>query len=231
MRIKNFGFLAFLPAALCDVTFRLIAPKGQPSVIVDNTAYPMEVHEFPVYKVKVDVKAPVTYFYSIDYAGTNESHLGVQQEQFERQLDSGEETLNEFFNRKITVKEHPALPMAYDKYPQYNPSKLFDDTHVATVLINCDADAIRNLHDNPTSGEKIYGAEFIYASPWSVRSFNNATVRISGQSTLYAAKLSYKVSNLKNDKSKELYKRTSIKLRAEHMDPSFLRYFLIIYIV
>ncbi|OUM68310.1 hypothetical protein PIROE2DRAFT_68720 [Piromyces sp. E2] len=223
MRIKNFTFLVYLPVVFCDVTFRLIAPKGKPSVIVGDTAYIMDVHEFPVFKTTVKVKAPVKYFYSIDYSNTNESHLGVQQEQFERELESGEETLNEFFNRKITVKEHPALPRAYDKYPKYNPSKLFDDTHVATVLINCDVAAINNLHQNPTSEEKIHGVEFIYATPWSVRTFKNATVGISGQSTLYAAKLSYKVSNLKSDNSKELYKRTGIKLRAEHMDASFLR--------
>ncbi|OUM59156.1 hypothetical protein PIROE2DRAFT_15382, partial [Piromyces sp. E2] len=41
--------------------------------------------------------------------------------------------------------------------------------------------------------------------------------------TVFASKLSYKISNLKNDNDKELYKRTSIKLRAEHMDPTFLR--------
>ncbi|ORX55498.1 hypothetical protein BCR36DRAFT_581504 [Piromyces finnis] len=183
----------------------------------------MEVHEFPLYKVKVNVDPPVKYYYSLDFAGTNEEGRGVENEQFERELQSGKETLNEFFNRKITVKEHPALPKAYDKYEMYIPSKLFDDTHVATVLINCNADAINSIHQDPTSEEKIYGAEFIYATPYSIRTFNNATVRISGQSTLYTSKLSYKISNLKNDKNKELYKRSSIKLRAEQMDPTFLR--------
>jgi len=86
----------------------------------------MEVHEFPVYKVKVDVDPPVHYFYSIDYSNTSEAEKGIVQEQFDRILESGEETLNEFFNRKITVKTHPILPKAYNKYPQFNPSKLFD---------------------------------------------------------------------------------------------------------
>jgi len=223
MRIKNFVFLSFLPVALSDVTFRLIAPKGKPFVVVNNKSYPMEVHEFPVYKAKVKVKTPVKYFYSVDYSGTNESYKGTVQENFDRNLESGEETLNEFFERKITTKTHPALPKAYEAYENYNPSKLFDDTHVATVLINCDADAISKLHQDPTSENKIQGVEFIYATPYSVRTFSNATLGISGQSTIYAAKLSYKISNLKGDKNKELYKRTGIKLRAEHMDPTFLR--------
>jgi len=223
MRIKNFVYLSFLPVAFSKVTFRLIAPKGKPSVNVGGKSYEMEVLEFPVYKATVDVNPPVTYSYSIDYKGTNEESKGVVQEKFERKLESGEETLNEYFERQITIKTHPVLPKAFQSYENYSPSKLFDDTHVGTVVINGDANAINNLHQDPTSEVKVRGVEFIYASPYSVRSFKNATLSISGQSTLYAAKLSYKVSNLKNDNNKELYKRTGIKLRAEHMDPSFLR--------
>jgi len=224
MRIKNLAYLSFLPTAFSAVTFRLIAPKGKPSVVIDNKSYPMELHEFPVYKVKVnDAKAPVKYFYSIDYTDTNEKDKGVVQENFDRTLESGETTLNEFFDRKITVKTHPYLPKAFESYPKFSQSKLYDDTHVATVIINADENEIKKLHSDPTSGYKIRGAEFIYATPFSVRSFKNATIGVSGQSTIYAAKLSYKISNLKNDNNKELYKRTGIKLRAEHMDPSFLR--------
>ncbi|KAG4099512.1 hypothetical protein H8356DRAFT_989204 [Neocallimastix lanati (nom. inval.)] len=223
MRIKNLVYLPFLPVALSKVTFRLIAPKGKPSVIVNNKSYEMEVHEFPVYKATVDVDAPVSYSYTINYEGTDEASKGVVLEKFERKLESGDHTLNEYFDRKITTKTHPALPKAFESYPNYSPSKLYDDTHVATVIINGDKNQFSELHRDPTSEFKVRGVEFIYATPFSVRSFNNATVSISGQSTLYAAKLSYKVSNLKNDKNKELYKRTGIKLRAEHMDPSFLR--------
>jgi len=223
MRIKNLVYLPFLPVALSKVTFRLIAPKGKPSVIVNNKSYEMEVHEFPVYKATVDVNAPVSYSYTINYEGTNEASKGVVLEKFERKLESGDHTLNEYFDRKITTKTHPSLPKAFESYPNYSPSKLYDDTHVATVIINGDKNQFSQLHRDPTADFKVRGAEFIYATPFSVRSFSNATISISGQSTLYAAKLSYKVSNLKNDKNKELYKRTGIKLRAEHMDPSFLR--------
>jgi len=224
MRVKNLIYLSFLPTVFSTVTFRLIAPKGKPLVFVNGGYKQMELHEFPVYKIKVkEVKSPVTYHYAIDYAGTNEGSKGIVEEHFDRTLESGEETLNEFFERKINVKVHPALPKAYESYLKYSPSKLFDDTHVGTVVINCDENAINRLHQNPLLTDKVYGAEFIYASPYSVRSFKNATISISGQSTLLASKLSYKVSNLKNEKNKELYKRTGIKLRAEHMDPSFLR--------
>ena len=223
MKIKNLSFLSLLPVAFSGVTFRIIAPKGKPSVVVGGTVYPMEVHEFPVYKVKVNVDPPVQYFYSIDYSKTNEPDKGIVQEEFDRVLESGEETLNEFFNRRITVKTHPTLPKAYEKYDKFSPSKLFDDTSIATVIINCDKNKIKALHNDPTSDTKINGVEFIYATPFSVRSFKNATLGVSGQTTIFASKLSYKISNLKTDNNKELYKRTSIKLRAEHMDPTFLR--------
>ncbi|ORX42202.1 hypothetical protein BCR36DRAFT_407122 [Piromyces finnis] len=223
MKIKNLPLLSFLPGVLSNVSFRIIAPKGKPSVIIGSTVYPMGLHEFPVYEVSIDIDLPVRYFYSIDYSDTNEADKGVVQEEFDRVKESGEETLNEFFNRKITVKTHPNLPKAYDKYPNFSPSKLFDDTSISTVIINGDPKAIKALHKDPTSDEKIHNIEFIYATPYSVRSFKNATLSIAGQTTKYASKLSYKISNLKNDKNKELYKRTSIKLRAEHMDPTYLR--------
>ncbi|ORX87710.1 hypothetical protein BCR32DRAFT_137273 [Anaeromyces robustus] len=182
----------------------------------------MKVAEFPLYKTTVNVDPPVKYFYSVDYSETNEKNKGVVQEQFERECKETE-TLNDFFERKITKKTHPALPKAYESYPNYSASKLFDDTHVATVIINADAKDIAYLHNDPTNEDKIVGVEFIYATPYSVRTFKNATLGISGQTTIYAAKLSYKISNLKSTKNKELYKRTGIKLRAEHMDPSYLR--------
>jgi len=87
----------------------------------------MKVHEFPVYKVKVDeVSAPVKYSYSVDYTGTDEESKGIVIESFDRNLDSGEETLNEYFERQINTKIHPLLPKAYESYPDYVPSKLYD---------------------------------------------------------------------------------------------------------
>jgi len=87
----------------------------------------MEVKEYPVYQVKVkSAKAPVHYCYSIDYSGTDYSSKGVVREQIDRVLNSGDETLNEFFDRSITVKEHPALPKAYPSFERYSPSKLYD---------------------------------------------------------------------------------------------------------
>jgi len=224
MKIKCLYYLACLPTAFSAVTFRIIVPKGIPSVIVNNKSYLMKVHEYPVYKIKVEeVSAPVKYSYSVDYTGTDEESKGIVIESFERTLDSGEETLNEYFERQINTKIHPLLPKAYESYPDYVPSKLYDDTHVATIIINGKESELKKLHNDPTSEEKVRGVEVIYATPYSVRSFKNATIGIAGQTTVYAAKLSYSITNLKDGNGKELYKRTGIKLRAEHMDPSFLR--------
>jgi len=76
----------------------------------------MNVEEYPVYNVTVnDVDVGVTYHYA----------LGKEEEKFTRTADS-DTTLNEFFNRKITVKKHPLLPMAYEPLPTLKKSKLFD---------------------------------------------------------------------------------------------------------
>lgn len=226
MKLLNIiALTAYLPLTLSKVTFKLITPVGNPSVVVDGKSYSMKKAEFPVYEVEVDKNAPLSYHYKIDYTGTKLEAQGVEEESITRKLEKGKETtLNEYFNRAITVKTHPKLPRAYQAYPGYSASKLYDDTHVSTVMLYADAKEIEKLNKDPTNEDlKVYGGQFIYATPHSVRSFQNVTIGISGQSTVYAAKLSYKISNLKNEKKKELYKRTGIKLRAEHMDPSFLR--------
>lgn len=204
-----------------EVTFKLINVNGQnPSVVIaSGQEVGLQLDEYPVYKATVDVNAPVEYHYAVNINGQR------VEEQFSRTYTetSDKSTLNEFFDRTINVKEHPKLPRAYVPFERSNPSKLYDDTHVATIAIKVDPTALNNLYANPATQEKIRGVEVVYASPFSVRSFNNATFGISGQYTTTASKLSYKLSNLKNDKNKELYKRTAIKLRAEHMDPSYLR--------
>jgi len=65
-------------------------------------------------------------------------------------------------------------------------------------------------------------------SPYDVRTFKKAILSISGQSTMYVPKFSYKIKNLSDENKKELYGRSSIKLRAEHMDPTFVRLVLLL---
>jgi len=179
----------------------------------------MSVVEYPLYKTKVDIdNFPVNYNYGIVYAdGSSE------QETFTRQRGKDDKALNEFFNRSNTVIEHPQIPKAYESFEYYNPSRLFDDNYVATILINVDEQELQQMYQNPGDRNIETNAVVIYATPYTVKTFNNAELSISGQSTRGVPKLSYKIKKLKTDDSKELYNRTSIKLRAEHMDPSFLR--------
>jgi len=76
----------------------------------------MKVEQYPVYSVTVNINAPVSYHYV----------LGSEEESFTRTLSSGITTLNEFFNRKVTVKKHPELPLAYENFSTLKKSKLFD---------------------------------------------------------------------------------------------------------
>jgi len=200
------------------VTFKVLAVNGTPYVNVNNQQVQMTVDEYPLYKAEVDINAfPVQYNYGVVY---NDSSNEV--EPFERTRGKDEKALNEFFGRSVTVLEHPKLPKAYNSFSNYVPSRLFDDTHVATIIINCDQNALNQMYSNLDDLDLSVPAEVIYASPDTVKTFKNAELGISGQSTRGVAKLSYKIKNLENE-TKELYNRTAIKLRAEHMDPSFLR--------
>ncbi|OUM64121.1 hypothetical protein PIROE2DRAFT_9228, partial [Piromyces sp. E2] len=96
--------------------FKVIAIKGTPSVKIGGKTYTMAVDEYPVYNVTVDVNTPVTYRYVLD--GKTES--------FDRTLETGTETLNEFYDRTVTVKYHPELPKAFESYPTMKNSKLYD---------------------------------------------------------------------------------------------------------
>jgi len=200
-----------------SVTFKVLAVNGTPILNIDGQEHTMSLDKYPLYKVNVDIKNfPVNYNYIIDY-GNNEK----EEEAFVRQRLEDDESLNEFFNRTITVKKHPELPRAYEAFPYFEQSKLYDDTFVATFIVNCDEAQLQGLYADTSAKEKI-PAEIIYASPYDVKTFSEASMGLSGQSTRDVAKLSYKFKNLKNGK-KELFNRSSIKLRAEHMDFSYLR--------
>ncbi|ORX87709.1 hypothetical protein BCR32DRAFT_227854 [Anaeromyces robustus] len=180
----------------------------------------MELEEYPLYKVEIEMDSlPINYNYLITYEDGKE-----EQEGFLRTRHQDDPVINEFFNRSITILEHPSLPKAYEPFPYFEQSKLYDDSHVSTILVKCNPQQVKLMHQNTNKEESIdVPAEVIYVTPYSMKTFNNATLSISGQSTRSVPKLSYKISNLKTKENKELYSRTSIKLRAEHMDPSYVR--------
>jgi len=205
-----------LSVANAKVTFKVIAVDGTPSVVINNKKYSMTLLEYPVYQATVNVNTPVNYHYAL------KTDSKTEEESFTRKATTSE-TLNEFYGRSITVKKHPLLPKIYEAPSTVKQSKLYDDTHVSTLIINASASDIKKLHNNPAKEGLKVKVEVIYVNPYTIKKFSNAKLAISGQSTVHAKKLSYKISGLKTDESKELYGRASIKLRAEHMDPSFLR--------
>ena len=99
------------------MTFNVIAVSGTPSVVVNNENYSMKLVQYPVYSVTLDnINTPVEYHYK----------LGSEEESFNRNLLSGNSTLNDFFNRSVTVKKHPLFPQAFPSFPTLKKSKLFD---------------------------------------------------------------------------------------------------------
>jgi len=216
--MKNSKFISVLLLAThallvsAKVTFKVIAISDTPYVVVNNKKYKMNVEEYPVYNVTInEVDAGVKYHYA----------LGKEEEKFTRTADS-ETTLNEFFNRQITVKKHPLLPMAYEQLSTLKKSKLFDDTSIGTFVVEASSSDIKKIHSNPDEEIKV-NAKIIYVSPYNIKVFENGGIKISGQSSIKNKKLSYKLSGLKLDNDKELFGRTGVKLRSEYIDPSFMR--------
>jgi len=219
MFFKNYFVLLLgiaLAVANAKVIFKVIAVDGTPSVVINNKKYSMTLLEYPIYQATVNVNAPVEYHYSLKTGSKTE------EESFTRKATSGE-TLNEFFNRSYTVKKHPLLPKVYETPSTVKQSKLYDDTQIATILVTGTQSAINKIHNDPDNEDLSASVKVIYVNPYTIKTFNSAKIRISGQSTTHAKKLSYKISGLKDDQDKQLYGRSSLKLRAEHMDPSFLR--------
>jgi len=198
------------------VTFKVVAVDGTPSVVINNKKYAMKLLDYPVYQAEINVNAPVKYHYSLNINGK------TQEEKFTRQAKTSE-TLNEFFDRSVTVKQHPLLPKVYETPSSVKQSKLYDDKHVGTFIIRANESNIKKLHSNPEKEGLKVNVEVIYVNPYTIKKFPKAKLAVSGQSTVHAKKLSYKISGLKTSDDKELYGRSSVKLRAEHMDPSFMR--------
>eukprot|EP00833_Pecoramyces_ruminatium_P002993 jgi/Orpsp1_1/1177025/evm.model.c7180000059879.2 len=155
----------------CQVTFKVIAVSGTPSVVVNGKKYSMTVEEYPVYSVTVNDANPSDKYYYV---------VGSDKEKFTRTVES-DTTLNEFFNRTITVKQHPLLPMAYEQLPTLKKSKLYDDTFIATILIEAKKADIDYLHSHPNGDDK-FNCTVTYVSPYAVKFFANAGIKISGQS-------------------------------------------------
>jgi hypothetical protein len=222
-----------------NVTFKVLAVNGTPILNIGGKQYSMKLKEYPLYSVDVNIDTfPVKYNYIIklnkektesDSKETESENKEKREsdkeetlsEQFTRERKQDDEPLNEFFNRTITVKKHPELPRAFEAFPYFKQSKLYDDTFIATIVVKCDEEKLQGLYEDTKTKDKI-PAEVIYASPYTVKTFKEAQLALSGQSTRHVPKLSYKIKSLKNGK-KELYNRTSLKLRAEHMDFSYIR--------
>lgn len=222
--MKSFELFTILSLLVCnfvanaEVTFKVIAVNGNPSVIVNSKEYAMTLDEYPVYKVTVpEVSAPVEYHYILK----NDADIIEESQTRTTELP---ETLNDFFGRSITLKKLPLLPKVYETPNTIKKSKLYDDNYVSTVIINADPLAIDNIHTNPIDKTlKVIGAEVIYVDPYDIKKFTDAKISINGQSTTKCKKLSYKISNLKTPDGKELYNRSAIKLRANYHDPSYIR--------
>ncbi|KAI8881341.1 hypothetical protein K501DRAFT_189208 [Backusella circina FSU 941] len=131
-----------------------------------------------------------------------------------------EKTVNEFFNRSKNQHELASLPQIYQPLPIMNriKSDLHSEGQIPTIHLWGDQDEIDRLHDNQLEDIKIK-LNMNYIGLNDIQNFENVRVDISGRSSSFAPKLSYK---LKLDKS-HLYGYKKFKLRAFAVDSSYIR--------
>lgn len=97
---------------------------------------------------------------------------------------------------------------------------------VATIILQANMSGLQAILDNPTGDFKsVEVYNMTYISNKEIYSFTGAGIKNSGQSTKDFGKQSYSIdlNKFSNSTTKSLlYGRTTIKLRAEETDPSFV---------
>ncbi|KAF7726932.1 hypothetical protein EC973_008227 [Apophysomyces ossiformis] len=218
-------------AALCvgiaaaDVQYSVIAfPQGEQKVGVSingqiHSLSPSQEHP-NLYKGSAP--SAETYQYVL-LDGANNVPESTQ-----RRLAAGAaSTGNEFFNRTQSVHNIPALPTAFN--PIYPP--LFSDmsrsNEIATILLDANMTGLDAILTDPKGNHdytEVY--KMTYISNQQVYSFELAGIKNSGQSSKDFAKQSFKIKLnefSKGDRKELLFGRTTLKLRAQETDPTYLR--------
>ncbi|KAF9384184.1 hypothetical protein CPB97_005881 [Podila verticillata] len=219
------GLAALASVAFADITFNVV---GYPSsstgifgVSVGSKITKLSSNEtsFPVWSGTVPgTDNNVEYSYvELSAAGTP-----VKTETFTRKLNDTKATgtLNEFFERPVTVWDLPKIPYTYlATFP--SKTKAFKQKQIATIHVTAPAAQISDLLANPENG-KSYHVDFRFINSKTIHSVRNITLKTSGKSSKAHSKQAFKFK-FDTDFNQTFFHRPNIKLRSMVMDPTMMR--------
>ncbi|ORX61271.1 hypothetical protein BCR36DRAFT_273153 [Piromyces finnis] len=172
-------------------------------------------------------KENIEYHFSV-YEKGSKTKL-IEEEIFERQHFfniSQSSTYNHVFNNRYDFYNHKYIPRVYERFNYTEPSELFDDRFVSTIVLQFNQQNYDNLekyHNYPSKDYKDLKAQMIYISPYVVKVFQKVSFNLSGDRSITNRKLSYKITDIEDENGRGLYKRKAIKLRANQSDPTYIR--------
>ncbi len=101
-------------------------------------------------------------------------------------------------------------------------SILYDDTMVNVINITMDADSLEEMYDE-LENEYEYAVQFVYTYSGGQDTLQNVGFRLRGNTSLYSAKKSFKVSFNTYDSGREYEGTQKLNLIGNHNDPTMSR--------
>ncbi|KAF9159270.1 hypothetical protein DFQ26_006741 [Actinomortierella ambigua] len=222
------GLLALASSVFADVKYSVVAfpenPANQIDVVVNGKPHRLQtIENTPVWSATVPGVSGSDAYY---YAEVDSADKEIAREKFERRLRdvSKAATPNEFFGREQTFFPVPKLEQVFAG-GRKNPSKIFDDTQIATMHFQVDAARFATMMENPHIKDlKAPKASFAFINADIIYTADDVKFSVSGNSSRMLEKVSLKASFPKTLPEGDLFSnRRNIKLRAEATDPSMMR--------
>ncbi|KAI8991221.1 coth protein-domain-containing protein [Mycotypha africana] len=210
-----------------NITYNVIynVPDNQTlAVVLDNhQVYPLNdtSKATPLLHMGQAPRPLNEYKYGILDKHTNDI---ISQEPFTRHLPSSNtsSTLNEHFNRTWTVADEYQLPSVFEPLPVIHriDSKIHIPGQIPTIHIMGNSTGIDYMQSHQLTDIDVEGLKMAYISAEEVKTFDGVRFSVSGHSTRNMPKLAY---SIKLPKKQDLYNYRRFKLRANAMDPSYMK--------
>jgi len=202
-------------------------------LIYDGIKYLMTPEIYPLYTYQMKISQmsstdDIQYHFAI-YEKNDKNENLIDEEEFQRFFSfniSNKSTYNHIFKNNVDFFNIKRVPRVYESFPYTVPSELFDDRFVATIILNLDEQntvLLNQYHQNPSKNLSDLKADMTYVSPFAVKNFKDVSLNLSGDRSINNRKLSYKIKDIEGSDGEGLYKRKSLKLRANQDDFSFIR--------
>ncbi|KAF9921518.1 hypothetical protein FBU30_008416 [Linnemannia zychae] len=213
------GLLALVSTVFADGFPK--AASNSFAVEINNKLYPLRTSK-TTYPLWTGVVIGASSASNYRYVELSNKGNVVESEKFQRDLNApaGTATLNEFFGRQTTVSKLPAIKQIYeDVRPE--PSRVFDDSQIATIHLTVDQAAFENILHTPLEKHDELSAGFMYINANTVYSVNSVKLRVAGRASRKYDKVSLGLE-FDTEKGETFFNRPIIKLRAQRTDSSMM---------